>query len=658
MTKMSDMQKFDRILIANRGEIACRIIKTARAMGFSTVAICSEADKAARHVMMADAAVEIGPAPVSKSYLKIDAVLDAARKSGAQAVHPGYGFLSENAAFADACAEAGLVFIGPSPEAMRAMGDKAIAKRRMIEAGVPCVPGYQGDDQEPATFVAEADRIGYPVMVKAAAGGGGRGMRLVHEPADLLAALKAARSEAQNAFGDGTLLIEKAVIEPRHIEIQVFGDHHGNVIHLGERDCSIQRRHQKVVEESPSPAVDPDLRSRMGEAAVQAARAINYVGAGTVEFLLDASGAFYFLEMNTRLQVEHPVTELVTGLDLVAMQLDVAAGGVLPLRQEDVRMTGHAIEVRLYAEDPAKGFLPQTGEIFLWQPSTMPGVRTDHGLKARDRVSPFYDPMVAKIIAHGEEREVARRRLMTGLSDTVLFGVTSNKSFLLDVLADQEFVSGAATTAFIGRRFPDGWKDDQISSDVLAVAAVLFCGAGEAPVLRPSWLGAALTLRVGDTDHGVNARAEGDQWKVVVGDQERTVRFGNAIGTEPTEVVVDGLHRRLRVLRQDGRLSIDLGGRVRVIEDRTYAPAEGIAAGSDGLVRAPMNGLVTLLEVALGDVVEKGRVIAVLEAMKMQHRILAPKAGRVDKVAVEVGSQVATRDVLFEIGKLVKEAAQ
>lgn len=658
MTKLNEMQKFNRILIANRGEIACRVIKTARAMGFSTVAICSEADKAARHVRMADAAVEIGPAPVSKSYLKIDAVIDAAKKSGAEAVHPGYGFLSENAAFADACAAAGLVFIGPSPEAMRAMGDKAIAKRRMIEAGVPCVPGYQGDNQEPATFVKEADRIGYPVMVKAAAGGGGRGMRLVHDPEDLLAALKAARSEAQNAFGDGTLLIEKAVIEPRHIEIQVFGDHHGNVIHLGERDCSIQRRHQKVVEESPSPAVDSDLRSRMGEAAVQAARSINYVGAGTVEFLLDASGSFYFLEMNTRLQVEHPVTELVTGLDLVAMQLDVAAGGVLPLRQDDVRMTGHAIEVRLYAEDPAKGFLPQTGEVLLWQPSTMPSVRTDHGLNERDRVSPFYDPMVAKIIAHGEDREVARRRLMAGLSDTVLFGVTSNKSFLLDVLADQEFVSGGATTAFIGRRFPDGWKDDQISDDVLAVAAVLFCGAGDAPALRPSWLSAELTLRVGDTDYSVSARAEGDQWKVVMGDQERTVRFGVANGMEPKAVVVDGLHRRLRVLEQEGRLYLELDGRVRVIDDRTYARAEGRAAGSDGLVRAPMNGMVTLLEVALGDVVEKGRVIAVLEAMKMQHRILAPKAGRIDKVAVEVGSQVATRDVLFEIGDPEKQVAQ
>ncbi|GLQ29203.1 acetyl/propionyl/methylcrotonyl-CoA carboxylase subunit alpha [Sulfitobacter pacificus] len=657
MTKLEDTQKFNRILIANRGEIACRVIQTARAMGFSTVAICSEADTAARHVTLADAAVEIGPAQASKSYLKIENVIDAAKKSGAQAVHPGYGFLSENAAFADACADAGLVFIGPSSEAMRAMGDKAIAKRRMIDAGVPCVPGYQGDNQEPETFVTEADRIGYPVMVKAAAGGGGRGMRLVHQPADLLAALKAARSEAQNAFGDGTLLIEKAVIEPRHIEIQVFGDQHGNVIHLGERDCSIQRRHQKVVEESPSPAVDPQLRSRMGEAAVQAARAINYVGAGTVEFLLDASGDFYFLEMNTRLQVEHPVTELVTGLDLVAMQLEVAAGGVLPLRQEDVQMTGHAIEVRLYAEDPAKGFLPQTGEVLLWEPSALPGVRTDHGLNERDRVSPFYDPMVAKIIAHGEDREVARRRLMSGLSDTVLFGITTNKSFLLDILADQEFVAGVATTAFIERRFPDGWKDDQISNDVLTVAAVLFCGAGQAPDLRPTWLNAELILRVGDTDHGISARAEDDLWKVLAGDQERTVRFPNANSTDPKEVVVDGMHRQIRVLRQEERLYLELDGRVRMVEDRTYAPAEGLAAGSDGLVRAPMNGLVTFLDVALGEVVEKGRVVAVLEAMKMQHRILAPKAGRIDKVAVEVGSQVATRDVLFEIEELVKAAA-
>ncbi|WP_213879377.1 acetyl/propionyl/methylcrotonyl-CoA carboxylase subunit alpha [Pseudomonas sp. dw_358] len=650
------MQRFDRILIANRGEIACRVIRTAREMGFSTVAVCSDADRSARHVLMADTAVDIGPSAASQSYLKIDAIIAAARKSGAQAVHPGYGFLSENAAFAEACTAAGLVFIGPSPQAITAMGDKAISKRRMIEAGVPCVPGYQGDDQAQETFVREAERIGYPVMVKASAGGGGRGMRLVFTPAELPAALKAARSEAQNAFGNGTLLIEKAVIEPRHIEIQVFGDHHGNVIHLGERDCSIQRRHQKVVEESPSPAVDSDLRSRMGEAAVQAARAINYVGAGTVEFLLDASGEFYFLEMNTRLQVEHPITELVTGLDLVALQLDVAAGGKLPLRQQDVKMTGHAIEVRLYAEDPAKGFLPQTGEVLLWQPSTLPGVRTDHGLKARDRVSPFYDPMVAKIIAHGADREIARRRLLAGLADTVLFGVTHNKSFLMDVLADEEFVAGSATTAFIARRFPEGWQDKPASGELLAVAAVLFCGAGAASALRPAWLSSELKLRIGEVDHVLTARAEGDIWRVRLAGCEHVVRLDGTGQGHPQTVVVDGLRQRLQVLEYEGSLFLDLDGRVQRVEDRSYSPAEGRVAGFDGLVRAPMSGQVTQLEVSQGDVVEKGHVIAVLEAMKMEHRILAPQAGSIDKIAVEVGGQVANRDVLFEIGVARKQA--
>ena len=420
---------FGKVLVANRGEIAWRVMRTAKAMGYRTVAVYSDADKDAPHVAFADEAVRIGPSPVGESYLSIDRILEAAHKSGADAVHPGYGFLSENEAFAAACEKAGLVFIGPPPAAIAAMGNKAAAKRRMIDAGVPCVPGYQGADQSDANLEKEARKIGLPVMVKAAAGGGGRGMRLVEREADLLEAIRTARTEAESAFGSGELILEKAVVDARHVEIQVFADAHGNVIHLGERDCSVQRRHQKVIEEAPSPAVNADLRRRMGAAAVAAARAIGYRGAGTVEFLLGADGAFYFLEMNTRLQVEHPVTEAITGQDLVAWQLKVAMGEKLPLTQEQVTFSGHAIEVRLYAEDAYAGFLPQTGRIDVWRPATGPGVRIDHGMKDGLAISPFYDPMIAKVIAHGATREEARTRLVRALRETVVLGPDHQPAF-------------------------------------------------------------------------------------------------------------------------------------------------------------------------------------------------------------------------------------
>ncbi|MDP6876477.1 MAG: biotin carboxylase N-terminal domain-containing protein, partial [Alphaproteobacteria bacterium] len=389
---------FTKVLIANRGEIACRIMRTAHTMGYRTVAVYSEADGDAPHVGMADQAVCIGPAPVAESYLNVPAILDAAARTGADAVHPGYGFLAENGDFARACTDAGLTFIGPSAEAIDLMGNKRLSKLRMMEAEVPCVPGYSGAEQDDGVLVAEGETIGFPLMVKAASGGGGRGMRLVESADDLPGAISGARSEAENAFGSGELILEKAVIEPRHVEIQVFADGHGNCVHLGERDCSIQRRHQKVVEEAPSPAVDGDLRAAMGAAAVAAARAIDYRGAGTVEFLLGADGGFYFLEMNTRLQVEHPVTEMITGLDLVAWQLDVAAGEALPLTQDEIKFAGHAIEVRLYAEDPYADFLPQTGTVVAWRPSAQ--VRVDTGIVEGQEISPFYDPMVAKVIAH------------------------------------------------------------------------------------------------------------------------------------------------------------------------------------------------------------------------------------------------------------------
>ncbi|MFY0534783.1 acetyl-CoA carboxylase biotin carboxylase subunit [Nannocystis pusilla] len=448
---------FSTILIANRGEIACRIIRTAHALGYRTVAVYSDADAGAPHVGLADRAVRIGPPPVRESYLNVAALIAAAKQAGADAVHPGYGFLSENDGFAQAVLDAGLVFIGPSPAAIRAMGNKAAAKRAMIAAGVPCIPGFQDSSeagQSAGRLAAEAERIGLPLLIKAAAGGGGRGMRMVRDWDGLPAALASARSEAESAFGSGELILERAITSGRHVEIQVFGDSHGHAIHLGERDCSVQRRHQKVVEESPSPAVSPALRAEMGAAAVLAARSIDYVGAGTVEFMLDADGKFYFLEMNTRLQVEHPVTELVTGLDLVAWQLRVAAGEPLPLTQEQIELRGHAIEVRLYAEDPYAGYLPQAGEVVAWQPASGDGVRVDHGLHRQQTVSPFYDPMIAKVITYGRTRDEARRRLVSALGRSVLLGLPNNKRFLADILEHPVFAAGGATTRFLDEHLP------------------------------------------------------------------------------------------------------------------------------------------------------------------------------------------------------------
>ena len=428
------MSRFRTILVANRGEIACRVMRTAKAMGYRAAAIHSEADAEAVHVRLADVATSIGPPEARASYLNIDAIIAAARRLGAEAVHPGYGFLSENADFARACAEAGLVFIGPSPDAIAAMGNKAEAKRRMAEADVPCLPGYQGSDQSERRLIEEAERIGFPVMVKAAAGGGGRGMRLVSSRSALTGAIAGARAEAESAFGSGELFLEKVLADARHVEIQVLADAHGNVIHLGERDCSVQRRHQKVVEEAPSPAVSEELRARMGAAAVAAASAIGYVNAGTVEFLLAGDGAFYFLEMNTRLQVEHPVTEMVTGLDLVELQIRIARGEPLPIGQADVRCNGHAIEARLYAEAPHKGFLPQSGRLVAWRPPAGAGIRVDHGLREGQDIGPYYDPLLAKVIAHGRDRDEARRRLIEALEETVALGPATNRGFLIDCL--------------------------------------------------------------------------------------------------------------------------------------------------------------------------------------------------------------------------------
>jgi geranyl-CoA carboxylase alpha subunit len=617
---------FSKILVANRGEIAWRVMRTARAMGYRTVAVYSDADKDAPHVCFADEVVRIGPPPVGESYLSIDRILEAAHKSGADAIHPGYGFLSENESFATACENAGLVFIGPPPAAIAAMGNKAAAKRRMIDAGVPCVPGYQGADQSDANLEKEARKIGLPVMVKAAAGGGGRGMRLVERDADLLEAIRTARAEAESAFGSGELILEKAVVDARHVESQIFADAHGNIIHLGERDCSVQRRHQKVIEEAPSPAVTANLRNRMGAAAVAAARTIGYRGAGTVEFLLAADGAFYFLEMNTRLQVEHPVTEAITGQDLVAWQLKVAAGEKLPLTQEQVKFSGHAIEVRLYAEDAYAGFLPQTGRIDVWRPATGPGIRVDHGMKDGLLISPFYDPMIAKVIAHGANREEARTRLVQALRDTIVLGPVTNRHFLIRLLEHLEFAAGKATTAFIGKHFAgDTLKSPDVTDHHWALAAALLWrrSAERYPAPLRGWR---------------NSNPEATPIRLAVGPVERMLHVS------PQDVAT--IDDRVPFHIDGDDIVVDLDALTVRFSDRTYAPPATAAAGSDGKLRAPMDGRIVAIKVAAGDSVTRGQTLIVLEAMKIQHQLKAALDAKIESVAVKEGQQVSNRTIL------------
>jgi geranyl-CoA carboxylase alpha subunit len=621
---MGDGMSFTKILIANRGEIAVRIHDTAWDMGYRTVAIYSDADKDAYHVRECSEAVRVGPSPVGESYLNVAAILDAARRTGADAVHPGYGFLSENAAFATACGKAGLVFIGPPPAAIAAMGNKAAAKRRMIDAGVPCVPGYQGMDQSDAGLAVEARKIGLPVMVKAAAGGGGRGMRLVEQDGDLLDAIRTARAEAESAFGSGELILEKAVVDARHVEIQVFADIHGNVIHLGERDCSVQRRHQKVIEEAPSPAVDAGLRARMGAAAVAAARAVDYRGAGTVEFLLAGDGAFYFLEMNTRLQVEHPVTEEITGLDLVEWQLRVARGEPLPLTQDQVSFQGHAIEVRLYAEDAYAGFLPQTGRVEEWKPAFGSGVRVDYGVVKGSVISPFYDPMIAKVIGRGATREEARQRLVRALRETIVLGPTTNRHFLIRLLEHPEFAAGKATTAFLGRH---SFAAPEISDVHWNLAASLLWqqSAARYPADLRGWR---------------NSNPQPTPIQLAVGTVEKTIEL-NA-DEIATEIAADTPPYHI-----DGNdIVVDLDALTVRFTDKTYAAPTTAAAGSDGKLRAPMDGRIVSIKVATGEKVARGQTLIVLEAMKIQHQLKAAFDAEIEGVSVQEGQQVANRTVL------------
>lgn len=642
---------FSKVLIANRGEIACRVIRSAKALGYRTVAVYSEADANALHVQLADEAVLIGPAKVSDSYLRVDAILEACQKSGADAVHPGYGFLSENELFAEACTQNGITFIGPTPKAIELMGSKRLSKIRMLEAKVPCIPGYEGADQSDAIFIAEADKIGFPVMVKASAGGGGRGMRLVSNKDELPAALATARSEAQNAFGSGELILEKAVIAPRHVEIQVFGDTHGNCVYLGERDCSIQRRHQKVVEEAPCPVMTPELRQKMGEAAVSAAKSVDYVGAGTVEFLLDAQGNFYFLEMNTRLQVEHPVTELVTGLDLVEWQLRVANGEKLPLTQSDITLTGAAIEVRFYAEDPGNNFLPQTGSVLQWQPADIPGVRIDHGMYAGGEVSPHYDPMVAKVIAYGKTRTDAARLLARAVEDSVLLGVNSNKQFLVNILRHPVFVAGDTSTAFIESHFADdvSLKTATADSESLAIAAALILHNGQQTSFSTGLIGATpLKLQVGEKTHLVDVRVNGSTLSVTDANHTHDIEV---IAHQPNVLNYQfgGVRRKAAWAQSGDTLFLDRGNGNLTITNITHAPAASLDTEGDGVLRAPMDGAIVSLLVSVGDKVQKGQTLAVMEAMKIEHQLKANRDGTIENITMAEKQQVKKRQQLLTI---------
>lgn len=658
-------QKFSKLLVANRGEIAVRVIRGAKKAGYQTVAVYSEADRDALHVREAGQAICIGPAPSKESYLVIERIIAAAQESGAGAIHPGYGFLSERAEFAQAVHDAGLVFVGPDAHSIDKMGNKSASKIRMIAAGVPCVPGYQGDDQTDATLVAEAKKAGLPVMVKAAAGGGGRGMRLVFEEAELLAAIQSARSEASNAFGSGQLLIEKAVMNARHVEIQVFGDRHGNVVHFGERDCSVQRRNQKVVEEAPSPAVDEALRERMGAAAVAAAKAVDYVGAGTVEFMLARDGQFYFLEMNTRLQVEHPVTELVYDVDLVAWQLRVAQGLALPMSQVEInaRRKGWAIEVRLCAEDPLQNYLPQTGTVLRWQAPAGAGVRVDSYLENGTEVSPFYDSMQAKIMAWGEDRETARTRLLAALAGTQLLGVVNNKDYLTQILAHPAFASGDFSTGFIAEHLPaEAVSAIKPSSLHRALAAVALY-AGDAQALA--------------TEHGISPEMIGWhssheapaiyqlQWREDKSALEVLVHDGHLFTVKLGEetIVIDvlrhdgdvfsyrhnGVQSKARLARDGDALWLEAEGRTWGYKDVSLAPVASAAAGSDGRLLAHSDGKVVAVHVAVGDTVSQGQTLAVLEAMKMEFQLKLPVAGVVESVSVSAGQQVKNRQVLVVV---------
>ena len=648
------------ILIANRGEIARRIIRACHKLGLRAAAVYSDADATAAHVSEADVAVRIGPAPATDSYLNADAILAAARRVGADAIHPGYGFLAENAAFARACAAAGLTFIGPPAEAMAMMGDKRAARQLAERSNVPIVPGYHGDAQDDDAFATAAERIGYPVMVKAAAGGGGKGMRLVHEAAGLPTALAAARREAMTAFGPGDLLLERALVRPRHVEVQVLGDRLGHLIHLGERDCSIQRRHQKVIEEAPAPGLSAALRAALGDTAVRLAAAAGYHGAGTVEFLLEGE-QFYFLEMNTRLQVEHPVTELVTGIDLVAWQIRVAAGEALPWRQEDVQLRGHAIEARLYAEDPANDFLPVTGPVALWRPPAGVGVRVDDGIRSGDTVTIHYDPLLAKIIAYedsrgpGDDRATAVGRLSRAIEETVLLGLTTNLAFLGDVLAHPAFIAGDVTTRFLEEHTVARPRAaDPTALIAVALARQLADAAGGPGAWRNNPGEPAPTC----------FRVDGDEVRLWLSPEKHTAGCSTArlsldpattyavrleqLATPEMTLTIDDMPHAVTLVAQGSTWWVHAAQGVSRIEALPLLPEPRRAAGG-GSLRAPLPGVVRAVLVVPGQHVVGGEALLKLEAMKMEYTIRAPTAGLVAAVYFAPGDGVAANDLLVQL---------
>jgi acetyl-CoA carboxylase biotin carboxylase subunit len=627
---------FRTLLIANRGEIACRIIRTARKMGIATIAVYSDADTTAAHVAMADRSVRIGPAPARESYLLGDVILAAAKETGAEAIHPGYGFLSENAEFAEACAKAGVAFVGPPPDAIRAMGLKDRAKALMAKAGVAVVPGYLGEDQSPEHLTREAAKIGYPVLIKAVAGGGGKGMRRVDAAGEFSGALESAKRESRSAFGDDRVLIEKYVSRPRHIEVQVFADSHGNAVHLFERDCSLQRRHQKVIEEAPAPGMPPAMRAAMGEAAVRAAKAVGYAGAGTVEFIADASeglkaDGFWFMEMNTRLQVEHPVTEAITGFDLVEWQLRVASGEKLPREQRDIRIDGHALEARLYAEDPSNHFLPSIGTL---ERLRLPeNVRVDSGVREGDAVTPYYDPMIAKVIAHDVTREGAAAKLAGALAHAEIAGLSTNNAFLIRALRDRDFIAGEIDTGFIDRHMAELAPAREPDAEILSAAARF-----------------VVNERVGGSDGPWSAR---DGFRLA-GKSRQVVEF-MSVGKKLTAGLSVSDASGIHVLRlQNGDIAAIRAGEtftLRPFDPFESAEAAGIAADR---IATPMPGKIVQILVKAGEKVKRGQPLAVLEAMKMEHTLSAPADATIEEVNVSPGDQVVAEAVVV---RFAKEAA-
>ncbi|MFN3579471.1 MAG: acetyl/propionyl/methylcrotonyl-CoA carboxylase subunit alpha [Pseudomonas sp.] len=660
------MPTFNSILVANRGEIACRILRTAQALGYRTVTVYSEADSDSPHLQLADQALCIGPAAASQSYLNIPAIISAAQRSGAQAIHPGYGFLSENPALAEACATAGLQFIGPGIDALRLMGNKRLAKTAMLAAGVPCIPGYSGAEQDDARLLTEAQSIGFPLMIKASAGGGGRGMRLVTDLNALPEQLRSAHNEALAAFGSDELILERALINPRHVEVQIFGDQHGNLIHLGERDCSIQRRHQKVIEEAPCPILSAEQREAMGTAAIKAAASVGYYGAGTVEFMLDAAGDFYFLEMNTRLQVEHPVTEMITGLDLVAWQFEVAEGRELPLQQHQIQLQGHAIEARLYAEDPSQQFLPQSGQVLHWQPAQLPGVRIDHGIQSGQTISPHYDPMLAKIIAHGSSREQARTRLIQALEQSLLIGVQSNQQFLLELLQAPAFARADTSTAFIDQHCQQlpALQAPVLDIDALSIAAVLWymnephrALPAQQPADLHGWsngapIPAVCRLRHAGQLHSLRLTPKpgtgGLHLQVSHADQHREIVF---VALSPLQLTLelDGVRQQRSWYRRGHCLWLVERGVTQLFEDCSHLPIGRSQSQSGDSVSAPMDGCLVSLQAQAGEQVSQGQLLGIMEAMKMEHPLRAPRDGRIDAITASVGQQLSRRQVVIKL---------